>query len=737
MIKTEIRQDGIAVLVWDMADRKANVLNEESISAFVTEINSILGNPDVKGIVIASGKADFIAGADLEMLQRFAHGEVLPAEQFYAYSLDENGLNGALRRMENSGKPVVAALTGTALGGGFEVCLACHHRIALGDPRIQLGLPEATLGLLPATGGTQRLGRLLGWRSAAELLLSGAKLSPRMALDAGLIDEIVELEELRESGVVGPDVERQAVIAAAVRWILDNPEAKQPWDRPDFKLPDGGFYDSVGLADANSLITRVLVSTQGNQPAQKAILTCLHDGLRASMDAGLRVECREFYGLLRDPAAGNMIRSLFFSMQSARKLERRPKSVKKRTFSKVGILGAGMMGAGIALVTARSGAGVVLLDKDEASAAKGKGYSEKVLQRAVDRGQIGAAERESVLSRIRTTSNFADLEGCDLVVEAVFEDRTIKADVTRQAEAVIRSDAVFGTNTSTLPITGLAGASKSPAQFIGLHFFSPVDRMDLVEIICGAKTSMETLAEALDFVSQIRKTPIIVNDHRGFYTSRVFGTYTHEGAAMLAEGKPPALIENVARMTGMPVPPLSLLDEISLDLVLSVRRQTHADLGSKFERMPLDDISELFVDKLKRLGRKNGKGFYDYSERHKRLWPGLADHFSSHPATEEDIAEMKWRFLCIQALETARCVDEGVITDPGDADIGAILGWGFPAHTGGPLSLIDTVGVIEFVRRCDALAQKYGPRFGPPPLLRSMAERNETFHGPAASRSAA
>ncbi|MCI4644617.1 MAG: 3-hydroxyacyl-CoA dehydrogenase NAD-binding domain-containing protein [Hyphomonadaceae bacterium] len=737
MINTEVRPDGIAVLVWDMPDRSANVLNEASIAAFVEAVNAAVTDPDVKGIILASAKSDFIAGADLEMLQGFADGDVLPAEEFYAYSLEGDGLNATLRRMETSGKPVVAAITGTALGGGFELCLACHHRVVLDAPSIRLGLPEATLGLLPATGGTQRLGRMLGWRKAADLLLSGARLTAQKALSLGLVDEILDQNALLEAGVTGPAVEREAVIAAAAQWIHANPDARQPWDKRGFTLPGGGYYDPVGLGDSTALITKVFVSTQGNVPAQKAILTCLHDGLLASMDAGLRVECREFYGLLADPTAGNMIRSLFFNMQRARKLERRPKSVDVRKFEKVGVLGAGMMGAGIALVTAQSGAQVVLLDRSMDYASKGKAYSEKVLQKSVQRGKLSASAREEVLSRILPTSDYTDLEGCDLVVEAVFEDRAIKADVTQKSEAVIRPDAVFGTNTSTLPITGLAEASSRPEQFIGLHFFSPVDRMDLVEIICGTETSETTLAQALDYVAQIGKTPIIVNDHRGFYTSRVFGTYTHEGAALLLEGKPPALIENVARMTGMPVPPLALLDEISLDLVLTVRRQTQADLGSAFEKMPLDDISALFVDELGRLGRKSGKGFYEYDDGGKRLWPGLAEHFPVGPMNDDMVDEIKQRLLYIQALETARCFDEGVITDAGDADIGAILGWGFPAYTGGPLSLIDTVGVDRFVRECDALAQKYGARFQPPASLRTMAERGETFHPRGAAKSAA
>lgn len=715
MISYQVK-GGIAIITWDMPGRSANVLNEESILAFSAAALDAADDPKVHGIIITSAKNDFIAGADLSMLQRFADGEVDPPDSFYWFALNGEGLNTALRRLETCGKPVVAAINGSALGGGMEVCLGCHRRIVADRPSISLGLPEATLGLLPAGGGTQRLGRLLGWQKSADLLLTGRRLSPDDALAAGLVDEIVPASGL---------------IKAARAWIQHNPSPRQPWDEKDFRLPGGDIYERGNAAAFNQLITQVHISTQGNAPAQLAILRCLHDGLRASFEAGLRIEVREVYALLKHPAAGNMIRSLFFSLQKARKLDSRPKDVKTRKFAKVGVLGAGMMGAGIALVTARAGIPVILLDRSRGAVEKGKLYSDKVLSRAVECGSISAAEKASILNRILPTIEYTDLDGCDLVIEAVFEDRAVKADVTAKAEAIIRADAVFGSNTSTLPITGLAEKSERPPQFIGIHFFSPVDRMPLVEVICGRQTSEVTLAHTLDFVSQIGMTPIIVKDSRGFYTSRVFGTYSREGVAMLSEGVPPALIENLGRATGMPVPPLALLDEISLDLVLHVRRQTESDLGPDFVREPIDDVVGEMVQKLDRPGRKAGRGFYDYTASGKRLWPQLATLFPV--ATKApDNEDLKKRFLYIQAIEAARCVEEGVITNPGNADIGAILGWGFPSYTGGPLSLIDTVGVAAFVAECEVLATRYGARFSPPRLLHEMAARNERFHPRAA-----
>lgn len=710
MIDYRLDADGVATITWNMPERSTNVLNEASMAAYAALAIKAALDPDVKGVIVTSAKPDFVAGADLEMLQRYADGAIDTPGEFYDRALAPTSFNGALRKLETAGKPVVAAINGTALGGGFEICLACHHRIVADDANIRIGLPEVTLGLLPAGGGTQRLGRMLGWRKAADFLLSGARLTPREALEAKFVDD-----------VVAPEV----LIGAAKAWIAAHPSSQQRWDAIGYRAPGNDPYDAG--SDANAIITRVHTQSQGQSPAQRAILTCLHDGLRASFAAGQLVECRELYALLKDPAAGNMIRSMFFNMQRARKLERRPCDVPVRKFEKVAVLGAGIMGAGIALVAAESGARVILLDRTLETVAKGKAYCERALGKRLGKGAITQTHHDEVLNRIAPTTEYALLEGCDLCIEAVFEDRAVKADVTKAAEQNIRPDALFGTNTSTLPISGLAEASLRPEQFIGLHFFSPVDRMQLVEVIRGVRTSETSLAQALDFVKQIGKIPIVVNDARGFYTSRVFGTYSREGAAMLLEGVAPALIENLGRSTGMPVAPLALLDEISLDLVAGVRRQTAEDLKEAFLREPLDDVVDIMVDRLDRVGRKTGRGFYDYSSTSKQLWPELQRHFPVK-AVESDHEELRRRFLFIQAIETARCVDEGVITDAGDADIGAILGWGFPQHLGGPLSLIDTIGVQSFVAQCDMLAQKYGPRFSPPQILRDMARTGAPFH---------
>jgi 3-hydroxyacyl-CoA dehydrogenase/enoyl-CoA hydratase/3-hydroxybutyryl-CoA epimerase len=456
-------------------------------------------------------------------------------------------------------------------------------------------------------------------------------------------------------------------------------------------------------------------------------MSAVFEGMHTDFDTALKIETRWLVKTLRSPEQANMTR-FFFSMTEANKLGRRPKDVPAATLAKVGMLGAGMMGAGIAYVTAAAGLDVVLLDTELALAEKGKGYSAKLVADRVKRGRMSQAEADALLARIHPTADFADLKGCELVIEAVFEDRRIKADVTKQAEAVIGTDAIFASNTSTLPITGLAEASARPASFIGLHFFSPVDRMPLVEIIRGKPTTHATLAKAMDYVKAIRKTPIVVNDSRGFFTSRVFGTYVREGLAMLAEGVYPALIDNAGRMAGMPVGPLALADEVSLELMHRVGTQTRKDLGDAYEATPADPLVELMVDRLGRLGKKVGKGFYDYPEGgRKQLWPGLTEHFP--PAAEQpSVDEVVKRLIYIQSIETARCMEENVVTDPRDADVGSIMGWGYPPFRGGVASQIDMVGVGRFVEECDRLAQQYGPRFAPPQLLRDMAAKGESFY---------
>ncbi|MBM3556232.1 MAG: 3-hydroxyacyl-CoA dehydrogenase, partial [Alphaproteobacteria bacterium] len=630
-------------------------------------------------------------------------------------------IQAIFRAQETGKKPFVAAINGTALGGGFEVCLACHRRIAADNPKAQIGLPEVSIGLLPGAGGTQRLPRLIGPRAALPLIMEGKRLSPQAALKAGLVDEVVPAGEL---------------IEAAKRWLRTNPPSVQPWDKPDYKLPGGPVWSPGGIQTFMGGTAMLRSKTFGNYPAPKAILSAVYEGLQVPFDVALKIESRWFTSLALSPEAQAMIRTLFFGMQDANKLKRRPAGPAPTKYTKVGVLGAGMMGAGIAYASAMAGLETVLLDTSQASADKGKAYSQGLLDKRVATGKMKAAERDAILARIKPTTDFADLKGCELVVEAVFEDRGIKADVTRKSEAVIAADAVFASNTSTLPITGLAEASSRPENFIGLHFFSPVDKMPLVEIIRGKKTSDAALAKAMDYVKRIRKTPIVVNDSRGFYTSRVFATYVNEGLALLAEGAAPALIDNAGKMAGMPVGPLALSDEVSLDLMHKVAKQTRADLGNKYREMPGGHVINLMVEQLGRVGKKAGKGFYSYPESGKKhLWPDLAKHFpraKTQPTAQDAIKRM----LYIQAIETVRCLEENVVTNAQDADVGSILGWGFAPHTGGVLSMIDGVGVARFTAECETLAKAHGERFTPPKLLKDMAAKGECFY-PAKTAEAA
>jgi len=708
MIDYELGADGIAVIAWNMADRAMNVLNDESVAGFAVAVEAAIKDPVVKGVIVTSKKRDFLAGADLTRL-----GRDVDAAGLTAFTMRFHAL---LRGMEKSGKPFCAALNGTALGGGYEIALACHHRVAADDPRIQIGLPEVTIGLLPGGGGTQRLPRLIGIRNALPLLLEGKKLDPQKARAAGLVDEVVPKDQL---------------IAASRRWLLTEGKANavQPWDRKGFRIPDGGVHSPKGqetFVAGNALLH---AKTYGNYPAPRHIASCVYEGLITDFDTGLKIESRYFVHCALSAEARNMIRTLFFSVGEANKLAARPKQVPEQGYRRIGVLGAGMMGGGIAYVSALAGLEVVLLDTGMVEAGKGKDAAGRLLQRRVEQARMSPAQRDEVLARILPTTRFEELSGAELVIEAVFEDRAIKAEVTRKAEAVLADSALFASNTSTLPITGLAEASARPQNFIGLHFFSPVDRMPLVEIIRGRLTSDASLARAMDYVRRIGKTPITVNDSRGFYTSRVFGTYVSEGLTLLAESVAPALIDNAGRLAGMPVGPLALADEVSIELMHKVRKQTRADLGKDYRgNAKSDAVIELMVEKLGRIGKKAGKGFYDYpATGPKRLWPGLAQHFKPAGAPP-DVAEVKQRLLYVQSVETARCLEEKVVLDPRDADVGAILGWGFPAYLGGTVSQMHSLGIEPFLAACDRLAQRCGDRFAPPKLLREMAATGKRFY---------
>jgi 3-hydroxyacyl-CoA dehydrogenase / enoyl-CoA hydratase / 3-hydroxybutyryl-CoA epimerase len=705
MIEYEVDGDGIAVISWHMADRPMNVLNIASIAAFKENVDKALADDAVKGIVIASKKNDFVAGADLtQLLSSRDPKEVMDFGDTF---------KGTIRAMEASGKPVAAAINGTALGGGFEICLGCNYRVVADNPKTLIGLPEVKLGLLPGGGGTQRLPRLIGIREALPLLLEGTHLSPDKALKMGLIHAVVPADDL---------------LAAAKKWIMEDGDPEQPWDKKGFSVPGGGPQSPKGYETFTAGGALLRQKTYGNYPAPHAIMSCVYEGLNCAFDAGLSLESRHFAALASDNVAHNMVRTLFFSMGDANKLKSRPKDVEKSSFTKIGILGAGMMGAGIAFVTASAGLEVVLLDSSQEAADKGKSYSEDLLNKRISRKRMTEEKRDGILGLIKPTTDFADLAGCEMVIEAVFEDRAIKADVTAKTEAVISEDAIFASNTSTLPITGLAEASSRPASFIGLHFFSPVDKMPLVEIIMGEKTGDVALARAMDFVKRIRKTPVVVNDSRGFYTSRVFATYVAEGLALLSEGVKPALIENAGRMAGMPVGPLALADEVSLTLMQHVAKQTKADLGDKYQGTPADPVVQKMVDDLGRDGKKAGRGFYDYPEGgDKRLWPGLADAFPL-AVDQPDVEEIKKRMMYVQSVETARCMEENVVTSPQDADVGSILGWGFAPFHGGVCSMVDSIGIEDFVSECDRLAQAHGERFTPNKLLRDMAAKGEGFY---------
>ncbi len=713
-IDIAIDGDGVAVLTIDLEDRPMNVMTPAFLGDLAAAVERIATDAAIKGAVITSGKDSFMAGADLhELVETFGQRSV--ADLLATC----RGLQQTLRRLESCGKPVAAAINGTALGGGLEICLACHYRVAADRKDAVLGLPEVQVGLLPGGGGTQRLPRLIGIEPALQLITQGKHVKPAAARELGFVDEVVPAGE---------------VVEKAKQWLLANEDATQPWDRKGFKVPGGAGLMHPGVVQT-LVVGSALVQkqTHHNYPAPISILSAVYEGTVLPIARALEIEAQYFVALLLDPVSRNMMRTLFINKNAADKLVRRPQAPPKQQVKKLGILGAGMMGAGIAYVSARARMDVVLLDVSKEKAEAGKDYSRKLLKKAVERQKTTADDAGTVLDRITTTSTYEDLQGCDLVIEAVFEDRRIKADVTARAEAVLADTAVFASNTSTLPITGLAEASTRPEQFIGIHFFSPVDKMPLVEVIVGERTSEQAVARALDYVQQIRKTPIVVNDSRGFYTSRVFSVFSREGITMLAEGVNPALIENVAKHAGMPVGPLAVTDEVSLELSWHITQQTRADLGDAYVASPADEVIRLFVEELGRKGRRAGAGFYDYPEgAEKHLWPGLREHFP--PAKDQpEPEEVRKRLLYAQALETVRCLDEGVVTHAADADIGSVFGWGFPPYTGGTLSFIETVGLAKFVAESDRLAEVYGPRFAAPESLRKMAAEGRTFHGNTAA----
>ena len=704
-ITLSMGDDGIVVATMDLPGRPMNVVGDELMSGIAAAIER-LAQPDAKGLVLTSAKADFCAGGDLDRMSKW----LTPQEPFEA----SMAMKAVLRRLELQGKPVVAALNGHALGGGLEIALAAHARFALDDPKLKIGQPEVKLGLLPGGGGTQRLPRLVGIQQALQICAEGGDLSPQKALAMGLLTGLAK--------------DRDELTAHAKAWCLANPKAKQPWDAPKFRFP-GGDSRAPAVAQMWSVAPSVAAQKSwGNYPAVLHIMSSIFEGGLLDFDAACVVESRYFAACAMSAESKNMIGTLWYQLNAIKKGASRPDGVARSMVKKLGILGAGMMGAGIAYVSAKAGIEVVLLDTAQEAAERGKAYSQGLLDKAVKKGRSSAEKRDALLARITPTTDFAALAGCDLVIEAVFEDRAIKADVTRKAEAVLGAGAVFASNTSTLPITGLAEASSRPANFIGLHFFSPVDKMPLVEIIVGARTGPETLARGFDYVLQIGKTPIVVNDSRGFYTSRVFGTYVMEGLAMLKEGVHPRSIEVAGLQAGMPMPPLALQDEVSLSLSLHVAEQTKKDLaaeGSPYVEHPGMGVVRQLCE-IGRVGKKAGKGFYDWDDDGKQLWPELTRLYPVATQQPEQ-RELIDRLLFAQANEAARCVQEGVLRSVADGNIGSIFGWGFAPFHGGALQFINAIGPAAFVARARELAAKFGPRFEPAPLVVTMAADGGRF----------
>ncbi|TIT66869.1 MAG: 3-hydroxyacyl-CoA dehydrogenase [Mesorhizobium sp.] len=712
--------DGIALVTWNSPDRSMNVFTEEVMRELNAIVDKVAGDAAIKGAVITSGKDSFSGGADITLLQKmltsFATDKVKDVEKATKALFDNAGImTGLFRKLETCGKPWVSAINGTCMGGAFEMSLACHGRVAADSDKVRMALPEVKIGIFPGAGGTQRVPRLTDQQQALQMLTSGQTLSPQKAKSMGLIHEIAEPAKLVETA--------KAMIRNGLKPVA-------PWDEKGFKLPGGPVYSAAGANLWPPAIAILRRETHGNYPAAAAILKCVYEGLLVPFDTALRIEQRYFTEIMQTKEAAAMIRSLFVSLQELNKGARRPTGVPDTKFRKIGILGAGFMGAGIAYVTAKAGIPVVLLDRDMDSAQKGKAHSDSLVSDQVKKGRAKPEEKDKLLSLITPTADYADLAGCDLVVEAVFEDSAVKKAATEQAEAVLKSSAIFASNTSTIPITGLAKNSARPKNFIGIHFFSPVDKMMLVEIILGKKTGDKALATAIDFVRAIKKTPIVVNDTRGFYVNRCVLRYMSEAYKMLIEGVPAPMIENAAKAAGMPVGPLALTDETAIDLAQKIMKQTIRDLGDKAVDPSQMALINTMVDDHGRFGRKNGKGFYDYPAKpaKKKLWPGLKDLYPQLAPEKVDYEELQQRLLVTIALEAARVMEEGIVTDPREADVGSILAFGFAPYTGGALSYIDGIGAKLFVKIAKGLQKKYGAEFKAPKLLLDMAEKGETFY---------
>jgi 3-hydroxyacyl-CoA dehydrogenase/enoyl-CoA hydratase/3-hydroxybutyryl-CoA epimerase len=729
-IAYELDSAGIVTLTLDDPTSPVNSMND----AYARSMHQIVGRlhtdrDKIAGVVLTSAKSSFFAGGDLTRL-----AQATPADAGDLFAMIE-GIKADLRRLETLGRPVVAAIGGSALGGGLEIALACHHRIAVSDDRIELGFPEVTLGLLPGAGGVTRAVRMFGLqRALTEMLLRGQRMKPAKALELGLVDELV--------------AEPGDLLPAARRWVLDHCDdpasATQPWDREGFRLP-GGTPSSPRLAQLLPAFPATLRKELKGAPypAPRAIMAAAVEGAQTDLETALRIESRYFVELATGPIAKNMIQAFFFDLQAINAGRSRPAGVPRFTASRIGILGAGMMGAGIAYVSARAGVHVVLKDTTVEAAEKGKAFSALLLDAQVDRGRLSESGRDAVLGRIQPTEKAADLSGCDVVIEAVFENRDLKHQVFAEIDDLVSSGTLLCSNTSTLPISELATSVTRPGDFIGLHFFSPVEKMPLVEIIVGSGTSDRAIAMAYDVARQLDKTPIVVGDSRGFFTSRVFATLVLEGAAMVAEGIAPSTVERAATQAGFPAPPLAMLDEVSLTLTQAIREETRAAAASAGRPAPAEHpgmaVVDRLVDEFGRRGKAAGAGFYDYpADAPKRLWAGLSEHFSAEPSgsavSEQAFADLQERFTFVMSLETIRCVAEGVLRSTSEANIGSILGIGFPAMYGGALQYVNNYrgrdggsGIAAFEARARELTASYGSRFDPPELLIEKAASGRHF----------
>ena len=721
--KYSIDSDGVAIISWDVPNKTMNVMSLEGLKELDKHFDAALSDDRVKGIIVTSGKRDFAGGMDLNVLadMKTAQGEN-PAQGLFNGIMQIHKL---LRKIELAGmdpktkkgaKPVAAAINGTAAGIGLELPLACHRIFAIDNEKSKIGLPEILVGIFPGAGGTTRLVRKLGAMNAAPFLLEGKMLSPSKMKLAGVIDELTEESDL---------------LSRAKAWVLDATDADciKPWDDKSYKMPGGGPYHPNGYMTFAGASVMVNSKTQGAFPAAKTLLSAVYEGAQVPFETALKIEARWFTKILMNPSSESMIRSLFINKEALEKGAVRPKDIPNQKVEKIGILGAGMMGAGISYVSALAGIKVVLLDMKEEDAQKGKIHAENLLNIGLKRKKIDEKKKSAVLDLICPTTKFEDLKDCDLIVEAVFEDPAVKAEVTKKAEAIIDKNCIFASNTSTLPITSLASASERPEQFIGIHFFSPVDKMLLVEIIKGSVTGDVAVAKALDYVRQIKKTPIVVNDARFFYANRCIIPYVNEGAMMVSEGITPASIENAAKQLGFPLGPLQLTDETSIDLGVKIIRATRAAMGNEYPEKNGDEVSfKLFEEG--RLGRKTNAGFYDYDEKGKRtyLWNGLNETWpvKKHQPKFEEI---KNRLMLSQVLEAVKAFEEGVLEDIREGDVGAILGWGFAPWSGGPFGWVDMLGVQNVVNMCNTLSESEGQRFVAPQILLDMAKNNETFYG--------